>query len=116
MSGGGMRVDLSALDEVISKLKGLLNDMGKAKSKAKYETNISQTALGSMEFLESNSLYAAHEKEKQRIETMINGLEELVDKFSTSTSKVRDKYDNQEAAVKQNMGGDSGPAKKGSSF
>ncbi|MDG4856949.1 hypothetical protein P8605_02030 [Streptomyces sp. T-3] len=109
----GMRVDLSALDEVIRKLWALLDDMDKADGKAKYETSIPSTAFGSMEFLESNELHAAHEKMKTKIETMIKGLHGLIDDFGKSASKVRDKYNEQEHANKHGMGGDSGPAKKG---
>ncbi|MBC9723661.1 hypothetical protein [Streptomyces sp. TRM68367] len=99
----GMRVDLSALDEVIRKLNGLLSDMDKANTKAKYETDIPSTAFGSMKFLESNELHAAHQKQKTRIENIIKGLHQLIDDFGTSTSKVRDKYSNQEQANQQGV-------------
>ncbi|GAA2286178.1 hypothetical protein GCM10010368_66540 [Streptomyces roseiscleroticus] len=98
-----MRVDLSALDEVIRKLNGLLSDMDKANTKAKYETDIPSSAFGSEKFLESNGLHDAHQQQKTRIETMIKGLHQLIDDFGTSTSKVRDKYSNQEQANKQGV-------------
>ncbi|MPY64472.1 hypothetical protein [Streptomyces spongiae] len=99
----GMRVDLSALDEVIRKLNGLLSDMDKANTKAKYETDIPSTAFGSMKFLESNELHSAHQEQKTRIEKMIKDLHGLIDDFGTSTSKVRDKYSNQEQANAQGV-------------
>ncbi|MFJ9589845.1 hypothetical protein [Streptomyces acidicola] len=99
----GMRVDLSALDEVIRKLNGLLSDMDKANTKAKYETDIPSTAYGSMEFLESNVLHSAQEAQKAKIETLISELHKLINKFGTSTSKVRDKYSNQEQANAQGV-------------
>ncbi|MFF3338312.1 hypothetical protein [Streptomyces flavidovirens] len=111
----GMRVDLSALDEVIRKLLGLLGDMESAKTKAKYETNIPSSAFGSDKFLESNALHAAHEEEKVRIENIIRGLHDLIEKFGTSASKVKDKYAEQEMAVEKNMGGGSG-GPKGSAY
>ncbi|MET9383142.1 hypothetical protein ABZY09_19225 [Streptomyces sp. NPDC002928] len=98
-----MRVDLSALDEVIRKLNGLLSDMDKANTKAKYETDIPSTAFGSMKFLESNELHDAHQKQKTRIENIIKALHGVIDDFGTSTSKVRDKYSNQEQANKQGV-------------
>ena len=112
----GMRVDLSELDNVIRKLNGLLSDMDKANTKAKYETDIPSTAFGSMKFLESNELHSAHQDQKTRIETIIKGLHGLIDDFSTSTSKVRDKYSNQEQANKQGVSSapDSGP--RGSAY
>lgn len=99
----GMRVDLSALDDVIRKLNGLLADMDKANTKAKYETDIPSSAFGSEKFLESNALHEAHQKQKTRIENMIRDLHKLIDDFGTSTSKVRDKYSNQEQANAQGV-------------
>lgn len=94
----GMRVDLSALDDVIRKLNGLLSNMDSANEKAKYETDIPSTAFGSMKFLESNGLHSAHADEKARIEKIIKGLHELIDDFGKSASKVKDKYTEQEHA------------------
>lgn len=112
----GMRVDLSELDNVIRKLNGLLSDMDKANTKAKYETDIPSTAFGSMKFLESNELHSAHQKQKTRIEKIIKDLHQLIDDFGKSTSKVRDKYNNQEQANEQGVSAapDGGP--KGSAY
>ncbi|MFF7191349.1 hypothetical protein ACFZAR_40595 [Streptomyces sp. NPDC008222] len=112
----GMRVDLSALDEVIRKLNGLLSDMDNAHNKAKYETDIPSTAFGSMKFLESNDLHDAHQKQKARIEQIIKDLHGLIDDFSTSTSKVRDKYNNQEHANKQGVSAAPNGGPKGSAY
>jgi hypothetical protein len=98
-----MRVDLSELDNVIRKLNGLLSDMDKANTKAKYETDIPSTAFGSMEFKESNVLHAATQAQKTKIENLIRDLHGLIDKFGSSTSKVRDKYSNQEQANAQGV-------------
>ena len=106
----GMRVDLSELDNVIRKLNGLLSDMDKANTKAKYETDIPSTAFGNMKFLESNELHNAHQQTKTRIEKMIKDLHGLIDHFSTSTSKVRDKYSNQEQANAQGVSAAKGAA------
>ncbi|GAA1370597.1 hypothetical protein ACFPK5_10050 [Streptomyces beijiangensis] len=117
--GNGMKVDLSAMDEVISKLRGLLNDMEQANGKAKYETNISINAFGNDHFKESNDLHAAHEKMKTKIENVILGLHKLVDEFGSNTSKIRDKYTDQEGHLKQAYNGSDGgkssapPAKGG---
>jgi len=98
-----MRVDLSQLDDVIRKLNGLLSDMDKANTKAKYETDIPSSAFGSEKFLESNELHNAHQKQKTRIENIIRDLHKLIDEFGKSTSKVRDKYSNQEQANAQGV-------------
>jgi hypothetical protein len=44
---------------------------------------------------------------KTDLETAIKSLHGLIDKFGTSTSKVKDKYTEQEYANKQQMGGGS---------
>lgn len=111
----GMRVDLSELDNVIRKLNGLLSDMDKANTKAKYETDIPSTAFGSMKFLESNELHTAHQDGKARIEAMIKGLHQLINDFGTSASKVRDKYNDQEQANKQGVSAAPDSAPKGGS-
>ncbi|MBT2491158.1 hypothetical protein J7E96_22060 [Streptomyces sp. ISL-96] len=103
----GMRVDLSALDEVVSKLRRLLDDMDKADGKAKYDTFVPASAFGHPSFLEGGGLFQAHEKMKTDLEMAIKGLRGLIDEFGTSTSKVRGKYAEQEYANKQGMGGGS---------
>jgi tetrahydromethanopterin S-methyltransferase subunit E len=112
----GMRVDLSALDEVIRKLNGLLSDMDSAHTKAKYETDIPSTAFGSMKFLESNELHTYHEQMKTKIENVISGLHSLIHDFGTSTAKVRDKYHNQEQANQQGVSAASGSKSNGSAY
>jgi uncharacterized protein YukE len=110
----GMRVDLSALDQVISKLRGLLNDMDNAKGKAKYETDVPRSAWGGGKFLESGDLHVSHAAMKTQIEGMITQLHGLIDDFGTNTSKVRDNYSNQEHSVTQTMsGGSTTPAAPG---
>ena len=69
------------LDDVIRKLNGLLSDMDKANTKAKYETDIPSTAFGSLKFLESNELHSAHQDQKTRIEKIIKDLHQLIDDF-----------------------------------
>ncbi|MGP4013831.1 hypothetical protein [Streptomyces sp. 4N124] len=105
----GMRVDLSALDEVIRKLWTLLDDMDKAGQTSRYNTEIPMDAFGnSCLFLEAGELHEAHKNMKTDLENAIKGLHGLIDKFGTSTSKVKDKYTEQEYANKHQMGGDTG--------
>ncbi|GAB2765110.1 hypothetical protein [Streptomyces bullii] len=104
-----MRVDLSALDEVIRKLWTLLDDMDKAGQTSRYNTEIPMDAFGNTcLFLEAGDLHAAHHDAKTQLESAIQGLHGLIDKFGKSTSKVKDKYTEQEYATKQQMGGNSG--------
>lgn len=105
----GMRVDLSALDEVIRKLWTLLDDMDKAGQTSRYNTEIPMDAFGNTcLFTEAGDLRSAHHNAKTDLETAIKSLHGLIDKFGTSTSKVKDKYTEQEYANKHQMGGDTG--------
>ncbi len=105
----GMRVDLSALDEVIRRLWTLLDDMDKAGETSRYNTEIPMDAFGSScLFKEAGDLQAAHGTMKADLEAAIKSLHGLMDKFGTSTSKVKDKYAEQEYANKHQMGGDTG--------
>jgi hypothetical protein len=104
----GMRVDLSALDEVIRRLWTLLDDMDKAGQTSRYSTEIPPNAFGwASEFKEASALHAAQSEMKSKIEGMIKTLHGLIDDFSTKTSKVRDKYNNEEHEITQTVGGDS---------
>ncbi|MEU6529964.1 hypothetical protein ABZ869_12325 [Streptomyces sp. NPDC046928] len=110
----GMRVDLSALDEVIRKLWRLLDDMDKAGTTSKYSTEIPMDAFGqSCFFTEARDLHGAQGEMKAKIEQMIKKLHELIDDFSTKTSKVRDKYNDEEHEIKRSVGDNSGSPAKG---
>ncbi|MBT2504813.1 hypothetical protein J7I98_02670 [Streptomyces sp. ISL-98] len=105
----GMRVDLSALDEVIKKLWTLLDDMDKAGETSRYRTDIPLDAFGNgCMFLEAGDLFNAHKETKGDLEGAIKGLHGLIEKFGKSTSKVKDKYTEQEYANKTQMGGGPG--------
>ncbi|MFJ6648591.1 hypothetical protein ACIQPS_23400 [Streptomyces sp. NPDC091290] len=109
-----MRVDLSALDEVIRKLWRLLDDMDKAGTTSKYSTEIPMDAFGqSCYFTEARDLHGAQGEMKAKIEQMIKKLHELIDDFSTKTSKVRDKYNDEEHEIKRSVGDNSGGSTKG---
>ncbi|MEU1254399.1 hypothetical protein ACWHLZ_24370 [Streptomyces chartreusis] len=112
----GMRVDLSALDEVIRKLWRLLDDMDKAGTTSKYDTTIPEHAFGQTSgevvFQEAKNLHGAQNEMKTKIEGIIKTLHGLIDDFSTKTSKVRDKYNDEEHEIKKSVGGDSGSSAK----
>ncbi|MFB8756029.1 hypothetical protein [Streptomyces nigra] len=109
-----MRVDLSALDEVIRKLWRLLDDMDEAGTTSKYSTEIPMDAFGqSCFFTEARDLHGAQGEMKAKIEQMIKKLHELIDDFSTKTSKVRDKYNDEEHEIKRSVGDNSGSPAKG---
>ena len=109
----GMRVDLSAMDEVIRRLWRLLDDMEKAGTTSKYSTEIPMDAFGqTCYFTEAGALHGAQGDMKDKIEKIIKRLHELIDDFGTKTSQVRDKYNDKEHEIKTSVGGDSGGSTK----
>jgi len=91
----GYKVDLSALDEVIKKLNGVVDEMSGPKTKARYETNIPAHWLGT-NFAEAMDLHAAHDATKSNIEGYVARLQYLITKYSSNTEQVRRNYDEQE--------------------
>jgi hypothetical protein len=91
----GYKVDLSALDEVIKKLNGVVDEMSGPRTKAKYETNIPAHWLGT-NFAEAMDLHAAHDATKANIEGYIDRLRDLIIKYSSDTQQVQRNYDAQE--------------------
>ncbi|MCM2579911.1 hypothetical protein [Streptomyces meridianus] len=103
------RVDLSALDNVIKKLNGVLRDLGNANSDTKYKTYLSPSALGAdaggAKFIEARELADAHTDMKTHIEQVVEHLNDVMDKFGTKTKKAHGAYQNQEADVTADMSG-----------
>ncbi|GGW88314.1 hypothetical protein [Streptomyces noursei] len=103
------RVDLSALEETMRKLNGILKDLGNAHSDARYKTSLSSNALGtsvgSHEFKEARQLTEAHTQMKNAIESIVQHLHDVTNEFGTKTKKVHGNYQNQEADTAANMSG-----------
>ncbi|MFF4601164.1 hypothetical protein ACFY12_00190 [Streptomyces sp. NPDC001339] len=103
------RVDLSALEDTIRKLNGILKDLGNANADTRYKTSLSRNALGAdapgATFLEARKLTDAHEKMKQHIEEIVQHLHDVMNEFGTKTRKVHGNYQNQEAETAANMSG-----------
>ncbi|MEV0094786.1 hypothetical protein [Streptomyces sp. NPDC050738] len=111
MASGEYRVDLSALDEVVRKLNGIISDLGDAKSDSKYQTHLPPGALGmdadcaSGKFIEAGKLHAAHSEMKTHLEQIVDHIHGLTDDFGTKTKKTHGAYQDQEADVKKSMQG-----------
>ncbi|PNE38668.1 MULTISPECIES: hypothetical protein [Streptomyces] len=101
------RVDLSALEETMRKLNGILKDLGSAHSDARYKTSLSQNALGAdaggANFMEARRLTEAHTDMKNSIESIVGHLHDVTNEFGTKTKKVHGNYQNQEADTAANM-------------
>ncbi|MET8679870.1 hypothetical protein ABZW18_20385 [Streptomyces sp. NPDC004647] len=103
------RVDLSALENVITKLNGVLKDLGNANADTKYKTFLSPSALGADapggSFIEARKLTGAHQDMKIHIEQIIAHLNEVMDEFGTKTKKAHGSYQDRDAEVITNMSG-----------
>ncbi|MFB6441395.1 hypothetical protein ACFCVY_32250 [Streptomyces sp. NPDC056411] len=103
------RVDLSALEDTIRKLNGILKDLGNANADTRYKTSLPASALGAdapgASFLEARKLTNAHTDMKRHIEEIVQHLHDVTDEFGTKTRKVHGNYQNQEAETGSNMSG-----------
>src|SRR5262245_20947841 len=89
-----MRVDLSELEETVRKLGRLTTAMDESVTKSKYNTHLSDGALGSHRFVEGTELDAAHRKMKAHIEEIIDVINEAIDDFGVKTKRVHGNYQN----------------------
>lgn len=108
--GEQYRVDLSSLEDVVTKLNNVMNDLGNANSDTKYKTYLSPSALGAnapdgVEFQEAKGLTTAHQTMKTHIEEVVEHLNELMEDFGKKTQQTRDTYQRQEDDVTQDMSG-----------
>lgn len=108
--GEQYRVDLSALEDTIRKLNGILKDLGNANADTKYKTSLSANALGAdvgnHKFLEARKLTQAHTEMKTHIEEIVQHLNDVMDKFGNNTRAVHGNYQNQEAETAASMSGE----------
>ncbi|MFG2227149.1 hypothetical protein [Streptomyces sp. NPDC048644] len=108
--GEQYRVDLSALEDTVRKLNGVLKDLGNAHADTRYKTSLSPSALGAdapgATFLEARKLTQAHTEMKTHIEEVVQHLNEVMDKFGSNTRKAHGNYQNQEAETATSMSGE----------
>ncbi|MGW2344706.1 hypothetical protein [Streptomyces sp. NPDC001661] len=96
MASDGYKVDLSALDQVIRKLNGVIGDLGKANADTKHNTYLPKGALGSG-FDEAEELSRAHDEMKTHLEEVVDHLEKVMDDFGSKTKKAHGAYQDAEA-------------------
>ncbi|WP_306323336.1 MULTISPECIES: hypothetical protein [unclassified Streptomyces] len=119
MAGDGYKVDLSALDNVIKKLNGIIGDLGKTNVDTKHKTYLPPGALGASvsegctangdtgggKFEEAEQLAAAHSDMKDYLESVVNHLELVMDEFGAKTKKAHGSYQDAEADTTNAMHG-----------
>ncbi|MET8475340.1 hypothetical protein ABZY90_28405 [Streptomyces sp. NPDC006422] len=104
MAGDGYKVDLSALDNVIRKLNGVIGDLGKASTDTKHKTYLPKGALG-VGFDEAEKLTAAHDDMKKYLEDVVTHLESVMDDFGTKTKRAHGAYQDAEADTASSVHG-----------
>ncbi|WP_420035849.1 hypothetical protein ACN2WE_29620 [Streptomyces sp. cg28] len=101
MAGDGYKVDLSALDNVIKKLNGIIGDLGKTGQDTKHKTVLPAGALGlgscDAPFQEADDLSTAHDDMKKYLESVVYHLEEVMDDFGAKTKRAHGAYQDAEA-------------------
>jgi len=98
------RVDLSELEGTITKLNGVLKDLGNSQACLVNGTYLPPGALGSG-FGEATELTNAHTTMKSHIEDVVTYLNTVMDQFGTNTKKAHGAYQDQEYDVQSNMKG-----------
>ncbi|MYX07728.1 hypothetical protein GTW98_13085 [Streptomyces sp. SID8375] len=96
------RVDLSALEQVITRLNGLVDTMDGVGSMAEYKTELPEGYLGKG-FTEEVDLRRAHGIMKQSISKMVAELKSMLAEARKNTAETHKTYDSQEQEVRQSM-------------
>ncbi|MCX4637966.1 hypothetical protein [Streptomyces platensis] len=96
------RVDLSALQQVITRLNALVDTMDGVGATAEYKTELPEGYLG-QQFDEEAGLRNAHGRMKREIARMVTELKQMVAEAGKKTRTVHDDYDSREQEVRESM-------------
>jgi hypothetical protein len=88
VASGQLKVDLSALEGVITQLNQTISNLGNTTSDSRYQTYLPDGALGSAHFAEANDLHLAHTEMKQHLEDIVTHIQGVVDDFGIKTKKT----------------------------
>ncbi|GAA2586876.1 hypothetical protein [Streptomyces tubercidicus] len=96
------QVDLSALQQVITRLNSLVDTMDGVGTTAEYKTELPEGYLG-QGFAEEAELRNAHSKMKREIAAMVAELKHMIADAGKKSRTVHDDYDSREQEVRQSM-------------
>ncbi|GLW17653.1 hypothetical protein ACWDFH_16830 [Streptomyces kronopolitis] len=96
------RVDLSALQQVITRLNSLADTMDGVGATAEYKTELPEGYLG-QGFAEEAGLRNAHGKMKHELAGMVAELKQMIAEAGKKTKTVHDGYDSREQEVRGSM-------------
>ncbi|MFB7291940.1 hypothetical protein [Actinacidiphila glaucinigra] len=98
------KVDLSELEDTITKLNGVISQLGVANVCAKNDTYLPPGALGAG-FEEAEQLTRAHEGMKTHIEAVVAYIHDVMNDFGGKTKKVHGHYSDAEYDAQGGMSG-----------
>ncbi|MDX2645268.1 hypothetical protein PV341_17200 [Streptomyces sp. PA03-1a] len=98
------KVDLSELEDTITKLNGVISQLGVANVCAKNDTYLPPGALGAG-FDEAEKLARAHEDMKTHIESVVAYIHRVMNDFGSKTKKVHGHYSDAEYDAQSGMSG-----------
>jgi hypothetical protein len=103
VASGDIKVDLSALEGVVTRLNQIISNLGNTAGDSRYQTYLADGALGSADFTEAADLHLAHTEMKQHLEEIVTHIHGLMDDFGTKTKKTHGAYQDQEAQIRSAM-------------
>ncbi|WP_370063292.1 hypothetical protein [Streptacidiphilus sp. MAP5-3] len=80
----------------MTQLQSVADGLDPTKGKAKYQTNLTQSQLGSHGFLEAQALLSAHQAMQTDVTNMIGTLQQMIQEFQGKTSSAHKAYSDQE--------------------
>lgn len=101
-TSGGYRVDVAALEQVVTRLNAVAADLGPAGDRAAYNTTIGSRTLGSG-FEGAAGLLATHDAMQSWITEMISALRGFIEEYGGRTKQVAADYGDLEAQTAQSL-------------
>ncbi|MFE0187591.1 hypothetical protein [Streptomyces sp. NPDC059008] len=96
------RVDLSALQQVITRLNSLVDTMDGVGTTAEYKTELPEGYLG-QGFAEEAGLRNAHSRMKRELAAMVAELKDMIADAGKKSRTVHDDYESREQEVRKSM-------------
>jgi hypothetical protein len=100
--GTGYKVDVASLDEAVTKLRAIADELSSTQGRAAYDTTIGKGVLG-RNFAGANGLLATHDSMQSWIASMISTLQSFIDEYGGQTKRVAANYSQQETRTKQDL-------------
>ena len=100
--GSGYKVDVSSLEQAVTKLRTLADELSSTQGRAAYDTTIGKGVLGK-NFAGADGLLATHDSMQTWIAAMIGKLQSFIDEYGGQTKQAAANYSQQETQTKQDL-------------